>query len=65
MSWVLRNIENKKFVEVLGDGSEGLVALMSRATVFETDTEALEALKEHDAWVGPLETVEIVMGVKS
>jgi len=65
MAYVLRNTENKKFVEVFGDGSEGLVGVMSKAKVFEYQAEASEGQAEHDKWVGPLEIVEIQMGVKS
>jgi hypothetical protein len=55
MPYVLQNIENKKFVEVVGDGSEGLVELVAKAKIFVNQTDAEEALQEHDKWVGPLE----------
>ncbi len=64
MAFVLRNIENKRFVEVAGDGSEGLVTLMTRATIFSDLPSVQEGFTEHDKWVGPLEIVEIEMGVK-
>ena len=63
MPYVLQNTENKKFVEVCGDGSEDLVGLVSRAKIFVNKTDAEEALQEHDKWVGPLEIKTIGLKV--